>query len=49
MTEYININDRVKQILDVINDVKKSGLSVRKYFSRNNTPFSRGLWQKRNY
>jgi len=44
MTEYININDRVKQILDVINDVKKSGLPVRKYFSTNNTPFSRNQY-----
>ncbi len=44
MTEYININDRVKQILDVINDVKKSGLSVRKYFSTNNMPFSRNQY-----
>ncbi|ODS41617.1 MAG: hypothetical protein A7315_01060 [Candidatus Altiarchaeales archaeon WOR_SM1_79] len=39
-----NIDDRVKQILNVMDDVKESGLSVRKYFSAYDTPFSRNQY-----
>ena len=41
MNRDINIDNRVKQILDVMDAVKKSKLSVRKYFSTYDALFSR--------
>ncbi len=41
MNRDINIDNMVKQILDVMDVVKKSGLSVRKYFSTYDALFSR--------
>ncbi len=43
----INIKiNYVKKILDVIEDVKKSALSVRKYFSTYDVPFTRKQYYK---